>query len=178
MENKQTQAEEEVGIDAMMLIEQREGTMEQREETTMEELLGPREETMEQREATMEQREETMEALIEKRVEMLVRQRFAEQTEQMEARLAQHQADTWAIFQPLTGYLFEVFSFWTTLLFVGRPLVEKATMIEYARLMDEVEFIPVGSATPAWCPFKGEADCRRKIPYVRRGHFMTHIEVF
>lgn len=164
MENKQTQAEEEVGIDAMMLIEQREGTMEQREETTMEELLGPR--------------EETMEALIEKRVEMLVRQRFAEQTEQMEARLAQHQADTWAIFQPLTGYLFEVFSFWTTLLFVGRPLVEKATMIEYARLMDEVEFIPVGSATPAWCPFKGEADCRRKIPYVRRGHFMTHIEVF
>lgn len=171
MENKQTQAEEEVGIDAMMLIEQREGTMEQREETTMEELLGPREETM-------EQREETMEALIEKRVEMLVRQRFAEQTEQMEARLAQHQADTWAIFQPLTGYLFEVFSFWTTLLFVGRPLVEKATMIEYARLMDEVEFIPVGSATPAWCPFKGEADCRRKIPYVRRGHFMTHIEVF
>ena len=178
MENKQTQAEEEVGIDAMMLIEQREGTMEQREETTMEELLGPREETMEQREATMEQREETMEALIEKRVEMLVRQRFAEQTEQMEARLAQHQADTWAIFQPLAGYLFEVFSFWTTLLFVGRPLVEKATMIEYARLMDEVEFIPVGSATPAWCPFKGEADCRRKIPYVRRGHFMTHIEVF
>ena len=171
MENKQTQAEEEVGIDAMMLIEQREGTMEEREETTMEELLGPREETM-------EQREETMEALIEKRVEMLVRQRFAEQTEQMEARLAQHQADTWAIFQPLTGYLFEVFSFWTTLLFVGRPLVEKATMIEYARLMDEVEFIPVGSATPAWCPFKGEADCRRKIPYVRRGHFMTHIEVF
>ena len=171
MENKQTQAEEEVGIDAMMLIEQREGTMEQREETTMEELLGPREETM-------EQREETMEALIEKRVEMLVRQRFLEQTEQMEARLAQHQADTWAIFQPLTGYLFEVFSFWTTLLFVGRPLVEKATMIEYARLMDEVEFIPVGSATPAWCPFKGEADCRRKIPYVRRGHFMTHIEVF
>lgn len=164
MENQQTQAEEEVGIDAMMLIEQREGTMEQREETTMEELLGPR--------------EETMEALIEKRVEMLVRQRFAEQTEQMEARLAQHQADTWAIFQPLTGYLFEVFSFWTTLLFVGRPLVEKATMIEYARLMDEVEFIPVGSATPAWCPFKGEADCRRKIPYVRRGHFMTHIEVF
>ena len=164
MENKQTQAEEEVGIDAMMLIEQREGTMEQREETTMEELLGPR--------------EETMEALIEQRVEMLVRQRFAEQTEQMEARLAQHQADTWAIFQPLTGYLFEVFSFWTTLLFVGRPLVEKATMIEYARLMDEVEFIPVGSATPAWCPFKGEADCRRKIPYVRRGHFMTHIEVF
>ena len=164
MENKQTQAEEEVGIDAMMLIEQREGTMEQREETTMEELLGPR--------------EETMEALIEKRVEMLVRQRFAEQTEQMEARLAQHQADTWAIFQPLTGYLFEVFSFWTTLLFVGRPLVEKATMIEYARLMDEVEFIPVGSATPALCPFKGEADCRRKIPYVRRGHFMTHIEVF
>lgn len=164
MENKQTQAEEEVGIDAMMLIEQREGTMEEREETTMEELLGPR--------------EETMEALIEKRVEMLVRQRFAEQTEQMEARLAQHQADTWAIFQPLTGYLFEVFSFWTTLLFVGRPLVEKATMIEYARLMDEVEFIPVGSATPAWCPFKGEADCRRKIPYVRRGHFMTHIEVF
>ena len=171
MENKQTQAEEEVGIDAMELIEQREETMEQREETTMEELLGPREETM-------EQREETMEALIEKRVEMLVRQRFAEQTEQMEARLAQHQADTWAIFQPLTGYLFEVFSFWTTLLFVGRPLVEKATMIEYARLMDEVEFIPVGSATPAWCPFKGEADCRRKIPYVRRGHFMTHIEVF
>ena len=164
MENKQTQAEEEVGIDAMELIEQREETMEQREETTMEELLGPR--------------EETMEALIEKRVEMLVRQRFAEQTEQMEARLAQHQADTWAIFQPLTGYLFEVFSFWTTLLFVGRPLVEKATMIEYARLMDEVEFIPVGSATPAWCPFKGEADCRRKIPYVRRGHFMTHIEVF
>ena len=164
MENKQTQAEEEVGIDAMMLIEQREGTMEQREETTMEELLGPR--------------EETMEALIEKRVEMLVRQRFAEQTEQMEARLAQHQADTWAIFQPLTGYLFEVFSFWTTLLFVGRPLVEKATMIEYARLMDEVEFIPVGSATPAWCPFRGEADCRRKNPYVRRGHFMTHIEVF
>ena len=178
MENQQTQAEEEVGIDAMMLIEQREGTMEQREETTMEELLGPREETMEQREATMEQREETMEALIEKRVEMLVRQRFAEQTEQMEARLAQHQADTWAIFQPLTGYLFEVFSFWTTLLFVGRPLVEKATMIEYARLMDEVEFIPVGSATPAWCPFRGEADCRRKNPYVRRGHFMTHIEVF
>ena len=164
MENNQTQAEEEVGVDAMELIEQREETMEQREETTMEELLGPR--------------EETMEALIEKRVEMLVRQRFAEQTEQMEARLAQHQADTWAIFQPLTGYLFEVFSFWTTLLFVGRPLVEKATMIEYARLMDEVEFIPVGSATPAWCPFKGEADCRRKIPYVRRGHFMTHIEVF
>ena len=164
MENKQTQAEEEVGIDAMELIEQREETMEQREETTMEELLG--------------QREETMEALIEQRVEMLVRQRFAEQTEQMEARLAQHQADTWAIFQPLTGYLFEVFSFWTTLLFVGRPLVEKATMIEYARLMDEVEFIPVGSATPAWCPFRGEADCRRKNPYVRRGHFMTHIEVF
>ena len=164
MENKQTQAEEEVGIDAMELIEQREETMEQREETTMEELLGPR--------------EETMEALIEQRVEMLVRQRFAEQKEQMEARLAKHQADTWAIFQPLTGYLFEVFSFWTTLLFVGRPLVEKATMIEYARLMDEVEFIPVGSATPAWCPFKGEADCRRKIPYVRRGHFMTHIEVF
>ena len=163
MENNQTQAEEEVGVDAMELIEQR--------EETMEELLG-------QREETMGQREETMEALIEQRVEMLVRQRFAEQTEQMEARLAQHQADTWAIFQPLTGYLFEVFSFWTTLLFVGRPLVEKATMIEYARLMDEVEFIPVGSATPAWCPFKGEADCRRKIPYVRRGHFMTHIEVF
>ena len=163
MENKQTQAEEEVGIDAMELIEQREETMEQREETTMEELLGPR--------------EETMEALIEQRVEMLVRQRFAEQKEQMEARLAQHQADTWAIFQPLTGYLFEVFSFWTTLLFVGRPLVEKATMIEYTRLMNEVEFIPVSQATPALCPFKGEADCRRKIPYVRRGHFMTHIEV-
>ena len=78
MQNNPTQAVEEMGVDVVQLLGQREGTMEE---------------------------------LIEQRVNKLVRQRFAEQKEQMEARLAQHQADTWAIFQPLTGHFFEVFRF-------------------------------------------------------------------
>ena len=78
MQNNPTQALEEVGVDVVQLLGQREGAMEE---------------------------------LIEQRVNQLVKQRFAEQKEQMEARLAQHQADTWAIFQPLTGHFFEIFRF-------------------------------------------------------------------